>query len=226
MKLIWKSPTPFNKGASQQQKNLAASQAKFYDTLTKDYGVMFQGSQEIIKSLKDSATAIFAKGIDQYGFSTPEDTAIRTQASDAIARNFASAQTALNENLASRGGGNTFLPSGATAQLETSLLGQEATTQAETSNQITQAGYSLGRQNYLSAANILGTAAGLDNPASILGGANTAGSNAFDSATKVSEANKAAAKVLGGIIGGAAGSFIGMPEAGAQLGAGLGGAFG
>jgi hypothetical protein len=225
-RLVWVSPICWNKGASQSQKDLAAEQANFYKTLTANYATQFANQSAILSSIKDAFGPILPAGIGQYGFTTTEDTAMRTGASDAIAQNFASAQTALNENIASRGGGNAFLPSGATSQLEAGLLGSEATQQASTSNAITQAGYQQGRQNFLTAASVLGGAASQYSPTGYIGGANTAGNNAFDSATTNYKENQSAAKLVGGILGGAAGSFIGQPELGAQLGAGVGGAFG
>lgn len=204
--LLWKSPTPYNKG-SGAQKDLAAEQANFYKTLTADYGTQFANQSAILSSLKSAFTPIINAGINQYGFSTAEDTALRTGASDSIARNFSSAQTALNENLASRGGGNAFLPSGASAQLEASLLGSEATQQATTSNQITEAGYEKGRENFLSAAGILGNTASQYNPVGFAGVGNTAGQNAFSSATTLYNQGTAWQGMVGGIIGGAVGDL-------------------
>src|SRR5712664_3614819 len=101
IKLVWASPICWNKGASQSQKDLAAEQANFYKTLTADYATQFANQSAILSSLQDAFGPILQAGIGQYGFTAPEDTAIRTSASDAIAKNFASAQTALNENIAS-----------------------------------------------------------------------------------------------------------------------------
>src|SRR5271166_5942735 len=142
-------PISWNK-ASSAEKNLANEQAAFYKTLTADYATQFANQSAILSSLNTAFQPILKGGINQYGFSTQEDTSLRTGASDAIASGQANAQVALNENLAARGGGNADIPSGATGQLEASLLSSAATSQAQASNQITQAGYAQGRQNFLS----------------------------------------------------------------------------
>jgi hypothetical protein len=223
--LVWKSPQPLMKGSSAQEE-LASEQAAFYKTLTADYATQFAQQSAILSSLNTAFQPIIEGGIGQYGFTPQEDTSIRTSASDSIAQNFASAQTALNENIASRGGGNTFLPSGATSQLEAGLLSSEASQQASTSNQITQAGYQQGRQNFLSAAGILGGVASQYNPTGYAGVGNTAGQDAFSSATTLYNQGNAWEGIVGGIVGGAAGAFLGNPSLGGILGGSGGGGIG
>jgi hypothetical protein len=216
-------PTSWNK-ASSAETALANQQSDFYKTLTADYKTQFANQSAILSSLQTAFDPILKAGINQYGFSPQEDTSMRTSASDSIARNFAGAQTALNENLASRGGGNTFLPSGATAQLQAGLLGSEATTQAETSNAITQKGYDVGRTNFLSAEGALAQTAGLQNPLGYAGAGNQAGSAAFNSADIINQQNTAWQGALGGMIGGAASAFLGNSALGSIFkGGGSGG---
>src|SRR5208282_1499707 len=217
--LLWFSKTPYLKGSSAQ-KNLASEQAAFYQTLTADYGTQFQSQSNILSSLQTAFNPILAAGPGQYGFSTGEDTALRSSAADSIARNFSGAQTALNENLASRGGGNTFLPSGASAQLQAGLEGSEATQQATASNTITQAGYAQGNSNFNTAAGVLGGAAQQYNPLGYAGAGTSAGSSAFNSATTLYNQGTAWESALGGIVGGAAGAFLGNPSLGDIMGGG------
>jgi hypothetical protein len=197
----WKSPKFLNK-ASSAETNLANEQASFYKTLTSDYGEQFANQSAILSSITSAFKPILDAGIGQYGFTPQEDTSMRTQASDAIATNTANAQTALNENLAARGGGNTAAPSGATGQLEASLLSSEATNQANASNQITQAGYNTGRQNFLSAEGALTGAAGMYNPLGFAGATTGAGSSAFNMADTVNKENTAWEGALTGALTG------------------------
>jgi hypothetical protein len=197
----WKSPKFLNK-ASGEEKALASQQADFYKTLTADYSKQFANQSAILSSLTAAFDPILKAGIGQYGFTPQQDVSMRTSASDAIARNTASAQTALNENLAARGGGNVSIPSGATAQLEASLLSSEATQQAETSNAITQKGYDVGRSNFLSAEGALMGAAGMYNPLGFAGATTGAGSSAFNMEDEINKQNTAWQGALTGALTG------------------------
>lgn len=219
--LQWLSKTVYLKG-SDAQKNLANEQAAFYKTLTADYGTQFKSQSNILASLQQAFEPILQAGPGQYGFTTAEDTSLRTSAADTIARNFSGAQTALNDTLAARGGGNTFLPSGADAQLQAGLEGSEAAAQSTASNQITQAGFNQGNQNFLSAAGILGGTAQQYNPLGYAGANTNAGNSAFGSATTLYNQGTAWQGALGGILGGAAGAFLGNPALGGILGSGGG----
>jgi len=200
--------------ASSAEKNLQQEQAAFYKQLTQDYAKQFAGQTAILNALNTVFEPILAAGPGQYGFTPQEDVSLRTTASDINSRQFQNAQLALNENLASRGGGNIFTPSGATAQLESGLLTSEAETEAASQNAITQAGYNVGRQNFLTAAGVLSGNAGLMNPTSYAGVANPAGSAAFNSANIIQQQNSAWEGQLGGILGGVAGSILGGPIGG------------
>lgn len=219
-KLQWRSPTPYNKG-SDAQKQVAAEQAAFYKTLTADYATQFANQSAILSFLKTAFEPILAGGIGQYGFTPTEDASIRTTALDAIATNFSNAEVALNEKLAAEGGGNVFIPSGGEAQLKAALLGAEATQQAGASNEITQKGYDVGRNNFLTASGVLGSTAGMYNPIGFAGAGNTAGQNAFSSATQLYEQGNWWGP-LGGILGGAASSFLGGFGKGVGEGVGQG----
>lgn len=201
--------------ASPAEKDLQKQEAAFYSTLTANYKQQFAGQTAILNSLNAAFQPIIAAGPDQFGFSPQETASLRTSASDVNANNFQNAETALNENLASRGGGNIYTPSGATAQLEAGLLTSEAQQEAGSQNAITEAGYATGRQNFMSAAGILGNTAQIYNPVSYAGAGNTAESQAFNQANIIQQQNTAWEGQLGGILGGVAGAFLGGPMGGA-----------
>ena len=209
--------------ASSAETNLANEQASFYQTLTAAYQTEFANQGAILMSMDKAWQPILNAGINQYGFSPQEDTSMRTQASDTIANNTAAAQTALNENLAARGGGNTFTPSGATSQLEAGLLSSEATQQSATANQITQAGYATGRQNFLAASGALSGVAQQYNPLGYAGATTNAGGSAFGMANTVNTENTAWQGELTGALVGAGEAFLGDPAGLMQIGKSLGG---
>jgi hypothetical protein len=218
------SRTVWNK-ASSQEKDLQKSQSQFYQTLINDYSAQFKNQSNIYDSIKSAFSPILAAGQDQYGFSAREDASLRTSASDAIAQQQQNAQVALNNTLDSRGGGNAYIPSGAEQQLQAGLLSSAATQQAQASNQITQAGFAQGRQNFLNAAGELSGVASGYNPLGYAGAGTSAGQSAFNMADTINQQNTAWQSALGGALGGIAGSFLG-PIGGAvgeKIGSALGG---
>lgn len=216
-------------GPSTQQKDIAADQQSFYKTLQSSFSSNFAGQTNILKSLTASFAPILQAGINQYGFSAAQDSALRSQTTSGVANHYQAAQRATQQRLATVGGGNQFLPTGAAAQLTQQNAVEAANTQSNEQLGITEAGYQQGRQNYLSAANELGGVAQQYNPQGYAGSANEAGKSAFESATTNQELQAQADAQLGGMIGGLAGTGLGMAiggPAGAKLGGSLGGSLG
>lgn len=213
------------KGASAAQERLASSQADFYKTLQQDYGQQFANQGKILSSLQTAWQPILNAGINQFGFSPAETAALRSQATEGTAQTYQKASQALGQNIAAQGGGNVPIPSGASQQLQTELASAAAAQESSANNQITQAGYSQGRSNYLNAASSLGGVAGQYSPVGFAGAANNSGTDAFGSATEVQKMNNAASPwgTIGGILGGVAGSFLG--PLGTSLGSKLGSSF-
>lgn len=215
-------PIAFCKGATSAQTDLQTKQAAFYDTLTKDYSTQFANQSNILKSLQAAWGPILSAGPSQYGFSSAEDTALRTQATDATATSYQSAKKALHGEFAARSGGDTFLPSGTEAQLDSTIASNAASQVASQNLGITTAGYDRGYNTFLQAANVLGSVAGQYSPTGYAGSASTAGADAGTTASQIQQADAAGSPwgAIGGILGGAAGAFTG------GLGSGLGGAVG
>jgi len=218
--------------ASDAQTQLEQSQSDFYKTLSSAYATQFAGQQQILSSLTSAFQPllslggqiaqtfqpILAAGPGQAGFTPTEEAAMRTSASDANANAFQSAQIAAQNS--NQSGGSELLPSGAAAQINADVNARAASQEATAQNQITQANYAIGRQNFSQAANILG---GLNTQATNtltdtskifdpLGFAKTAtqtGTDAFGQATTIQQENSAWEGEVGGALGGIAGSFLG-----------------
>lgn len=214
------------KGASQDQENLAKQQAQFYQILTSNYNTQFADQKNILNTLTNNLTPIISAGINQYGFNPAEDAALRTTATEQTATAYSNASKALSNKLAAQGGGDNFLPSGVNGQFQQELATASAADQASKNLSITEAGYQQGRNNYNTAASILGNNASLLNPNAYASNADSGGNNAFNSATTVQKMNNAASPwgAIGGILGGVAGSFLG-PFA-SKLGGNLAGKIG
>ena len=225
------------KGASAAQENLANQQAQFYQTMSANYATQFAGQNAILSSLKSSFQPILDAGVNQYGFSPTQDTALRTQATDATALQYANASKALGQNIASQSGGlshgnpvgsggETYIPSGAIGEVQGDLAAKAAQQESSQMLGITNEGYNIGRQNYNTAAGILGGVSSQMNPLGYASSTNQSGNDAFNSATTVQKMNNAASPwgTIGGILGGVAGSFLG--PIGGALGSQLGGMLG
>lgn len=199
-------------GATQQQKDLTNEQTQFYTTLTNQYNTVFGQNQAITGALTSAFTPILQAGPSQTGFAPSEENALETQNTENVATNYAQAQKATADILAARGGGNTLLPSGVDSTLLAENANQAAAQRATGQNQITQANYAQGYQNWQTAANVLGSTAGLLNPTSYSGQATGAGSAASTSAAAVAAAANspwnAAFGALGSIAGGATGAAL------------------
>jgi hypothetical protein len=172
-------------GSNQEQQDVTDEQQAFYKQLTQQYQTVFGENQAITSALTSQFTPILQAGPSQTGFSAAQDTAMRTQNTENVATSYAQAQRATAQILAAKGGGNTFLPSSTAANILAGNANAAAATRAQGENQITQANYAQGYQNWQTAANVLGSTAGLLNPTGYAGVANTSGSEASKSATSL-----------------------------------------
>lgn len=189
-------------GSSSAENNISQQQAQMFSTLQSNYNQMFSGQQAILNSLNSSVTPVLQAGINQYGFSKPEDAALRTQSDEATAAGYQKVKQATGEALSGIGGGNSFLPSGVEAGINANAATQFAAQQANQQLGITQAGYAQGRQNYLTAANVLSDVSKQMDPLGYAGASTTAGNSAFGSANTINQQNLAAQQAMFGAIGG------------------------
>jgi hypothetical protein len=191
-------------GPSASQQQLASAQAAFYSTMTTSYKQTFAGQQAILANLQSAWKPILDAGPGQYGFTPAEDAAMRSQATQGTAANYATAARAVNAGMAAKGG-DAFIPSGAAAQMNSEVAQAAANAQSSANLGITEAGYAQGRANFGSAsAALLGASQEL-NPTGYISGTNQAGNDAFSSATTNFDEAQAASpwNAVSGILGGA-----------------------
>jgi hypothetical protein len=197
-------------GATQQQKDLTQEQTDFYTNLTAQYNTVFGQSQAITGALTSAFTPILQAGPSQTGFAPTEEAALQTQNTENVATNYAQAQKATAQILASRGGGDTLLPSSVNANLLAQNANQAAAARSAGQNQITQANYAQGYTNWNTAANVLGSTAGLINPTAYSGQATGAGSAASTSAAAVAAAANSPWNAAFGALGSVGGLATGV----------------
>jgi hypothetical protein len=188
-------------GATQEQKEMQASQAKFYNELTAHYDQVFGQQQAILAALTAQFKPILDAGPSQRGFSQEQRDALETQATETVANNFGAAKKALEENLAARGG-DAFLPSGSDVELEEQIAAQAAADRTSQQNQITQADYAQGHNNWQFATGALSQVASELNPIGTSTAATGAGEAAATTANQIAAASNS---IWGSVIGGLSG---------------------
>lgn len=192
-------------GATPQQTQISDEQNAFYQQLTQQYATVFGQDQAITGALTSQFAPILAAGPSQTGFSPSEENALETQNTEGTATNYAQAQKATAQILASQGGGNTVLPSSVNANILAQNANSAAAQRAQGENSITQANYAQGYQNWNTAANVLGSTAGLLSPTSYSSSATGAGNAASTSATAIANASNSPWNAAFGALGSAAG---------------------
>lgn len=199
-------------GATQQQQDITNEQQNFYNQLSQEYSTVFGQNQAITGALTSAFTPILQAGPSQQGYSAAELQALNTQASEGVATDYGQAARATAQQLAARGGGNTLLPSSVSANIQAATANQAAAQRASALNTIQQQNWAQGYQNWNTAANVLGSTAGLLNPTSYSAQATSAGGQAATSANQIAQENfapwGAAMGAVGGILGGATGTKL------------------
>src|SRR5579859_2110868 len=188
-------------GPSSQEKAIQASTQTFGTMMQSNYGTLFAGQQNIISGLNRSLNPIVAAGPSQRGFSGAEKSALDTTAiNNAGAANKAAQQAARTYGAGEGGGGTSGLTSGITKQIEGAIASQEAQNLGNQQNQITQADYALGSQNYWRAAGGAQSLAAGYNPSSEMGGAIGENSQSFGQASQIQQQQQQEDQMIAGGI--------------------------
>ena len=195
-------------GPTAAQSQLQTSQAAFYQQLQNNDETEFGEDQGILKQMQSVYAPILAKGPNQDGFSTAEETNLNTQATEGVGQNFANASKALKENQAASGG-DTFLPSGVNAQQQGALDMNAASEQSQEQQQIKQAGYTQGYSEFTQATSALENTAGQLNPNAGAEVANSAGTAEGTTANQIAQENESWMAPLTGAIGAVGGAATG-----------------
>lgn len=196
-------------GATDDQKNVEDEQQQMYKTLNDQYKQVFGEREAITGALSSTFTPILQAGPGQHGFTNDELTSLNTGAAENTASSYRSAGQATRERLAAQGGGNEFLPSGYDAQVEGALSSDAASSLAGAKNTITQNDFATGRQNWATAASVLGGTASTLDPTGMASTATGAGSAAGNTANQIAQANNSLWQAGIGALGGVAGAYAG-----------------
>lgn len=210
-------------GPSSQAGPLAAQTTSLATTLAGNYNQYFANQSAVLGNLNAMLTPIAQAGPDQQGFGPRELAALQTQTGEGIGANYAKATQALNTQLAARGGGNEYLPTGAGAALRGTLASAAANELSQANIGITEANYGQGRQNWREATAGLNALAQEYNPNPAASGAQSGFGSAFGMYDKIQqEKNQKEAAIAGGITSLATGALTFGMGGLANLGAGEG----
>lgn len=207
-------------GASQDQQAILTAQQNFYSFLTSAAQQEFTKGMSVFNDIFSAMSPIVAAGPNQQGFSKPELSALQTGAEENTAQAYRQASQAAREQEAAVGG-NQFIPTGGTAQINAEIAAQGAGQVSNELNQITQADYATGRQNFFAAENALSGATNVFNPVTgASGAANQGGSDAANTANQIAQQNNSWLGAVSGALGGVAGAAMtgGMSNLGKGVG--------
>lgn len=190
-------------GAQNTIQDEQMQQMQDYDSMMK---AQYANQQDIYGQVNSVLSPVLSKGPQQEGFSAGETENMNAQAVEGTAENFQAASRATNEELSAQGGGNSGITTGGASQMKAELAASAAATQSQEENQITQANYAQGYNEFQNAENEeMGVAAG-DNPLGWAGATTGAGSAASTTANQIAQENNSwinAALGAAGSIGGA-----------------------
>lgn len=200
-------------GATSGQKAIGDQQNQLFSTLQNQLSTVFGNSSSVFNDLVKTYSPIFAAGPSQMGFSTQELASLKSQAISDTGDAYNHAKQAVGDRIASSGGGNEFLPAGAQIGPQVQLAQGAANQTAGELNQINQANWATGRQNWLASAQGLAGATNVFNPAVGFANASTnAGQAAANTQNQIAQENNSwvsgALGALGSIGGAAAGALI------------------
>lgn len=152
-------------GVSGAEKTSANNLTNLAGNVNQFFQDTFKNNNNILSSLKSVYEPIIAKGINQFGLQQPEEHALRTNAADTNQAAGQQTTDAVRQQMATQGGGGSGVSNGGQAVINASLGTEQAGQEAQSQEAITQYGYDIGRQNFLTAENALAAAPGeLENP--------------------------------------------------------------
>jgi hypothetical protein len=172
-------------GPTAQQTELGNEQIQAYQQAQQLTQEQYADQQEIYGPLTKQFQSIFDKGPDQQGFSASEEQGLNAQAVEGTAENYSQAAKAVGEQTAAEGGGTNPLPTGAQTQLKEEVATSAASNESAQENQIQQADYTQGYNEWENAGAGLQSIAAGENPLGYEGAETGAGSAASTTAGQI-----------------------------------------
>jgi hypothetical protein len=190
----------FAGGPSTAMRMDASQQKSLADSLFANYNERYADQTQMLNQLRSSYAPIISAGPGQQGFTSPVLASLNTQAinsSGAAARNARQAAG----NFSAGQNGTSGLTSGVTKQINASIDSSAANSLATNQNQITQANYATGQNNYWKAVGGMQALSGEENPTAFSSQAGSNLSENFSQDSKINdEINAQRAAIAGGVV--------------------------
>jgi hypothetical protein len=196
-------------GPTQQQTDLGDAQLAAYKQAADLTAKQYADQQAIFAPLVSQFQSIYAKGPNQTGFSTPELNTLNSQAVEGTAENYQAAAKGVNESIAAEGGGDNPLPSGGQIQLKQQVANSAAQEESSQENQINEADYTQGYNEWENAGQGLQTIAAGENPLGYESNETSSGSAAGTTASEIASEDDSWLNATIGAVGSAAGMASG-----------------
>ena len=194
-------------GAPKGQTELAKAQTNLFNQEAAQQAQLFAEDEALAKEIQSIYGPIFNKGPNQLGFSQEERDNLNSTAATGVGQNFAAANTALKETLGAQGGGNTMLPSGVLTKAEEGVTTAGAAQLSSEQNQILQADYGQGYNEFEAATNaLLGVGNVFSNSINASNAANSGGAAANQTYHDIAAENQSPWSAVLGALGGVAGA--------------------
>jgi len=221
----YEGPVALACGAGSQQKQIGQAQQSFFNQLTQQATQVFGGASQVFQNLVNTFTPTIKAGPNQEGFSPAELSAMKSQAITNVGQGYKNVKAAVGNAQAAYGGGNVSLPTGVNEATDLGAAINAADTQSSLLNNITQADYAAGRENYNNAVKGLEGATSVFNPAATMAGQATgAGEAAASTANQIAQQNNGWMSAVSGVLGSVAGAASGgLTKAATGWAKGLGG---
>ena len=174
-------------GPTAAQTQLQDEQAAFYRQAIQESSQTYGEDQQLLAQVQAIYDPILAKGPNQEGFSAEELANLNAQAVEGTATNYSSAAKAVNEKMAAEGGGDIAIPSGGQLQLQQEVANSAASQESSQENQILEADYQQGYNEFTQAGQMIMAASGQLNPTAYSGAATNAGSAASTTANEIAQ---------------------------------------
>ena len=150
-------------GTHGAEKAAAAQQTAFTSQMISEGSQVFGQDSSVFNQLVGAYSPIVKAGPSQPGFSAAESNALNAAAIQNTAAGYRNAAAATKSGVAGFGGGNTLATSGVGLNANVAVGEAAANQQATQLNQIQQANWSQGHQNWLQATQGLAQAPGTFN---------------------------------------------------------------
>ena len=198
-------------GSTQAQNNIEQQQQQQYGVLANNYAQEYGEDQSVLNGLTSALNPIIQAGPSQLGFSNNELNNLNASATENTGQSYAQEKQAVGENEAATGG-TSFIPSGASTQVQGELAANSENQLDSEKSQIMQADYQQGNQNYDNAVQgELGVASAL-NPTAAGSVSVQGGAAAGTTANQIAQENNSVWGSVLGALGGVAGAAVGNPS--------------